>query len=195
MSNEEMANNDAQSRLKGFIIGAIGSLAGLMAMRFYWQKIAPQVQQKVNLGGTDAYPDEIDLDDISQVERQPDPEESSTAVVGSTLYEQAIGAPPPTDETREQLSYLTHWGYGLLQGGLYGAARAGDASTRGLDWRGGAAHAIGLWLMGDETAVPMLGLQQGPTAVSPASHLNRLGAHLAYGLATAAAAQILRRLL
>jgi len=64
-----------------------------------------------------------------------------------------------------------------------------------LDILGGPAYAAGLWLLGDELVVPMLGLQSGPTAVPPVQHANRLGAHLAYGLATGVATGLLRRLL
>lgn len=190
-----MSFHDTENRWKGFIIGAAGSVAGLMAMRWYWEKIAPTVKERVNLGGTDAYPENVDLDDISQVERHPDPDESSTAVVGSMAYEQVTGSEPETEETRTMLSYLAHWGYGMLQGGLYGAARAANGTDKGLDLSGGAAHGFGLWLLGDEVTVPLLGLQEGPSAVSPVGHINRLGAHLAYGLATAATTQILRRML
>ena len=90
------------------------------------------------------------------------------------------------------LSELVHWGYGLLQGGLYGAARA---SARGLDLEGGVVYAGLLWLIGDELAVPLLGLQGGPTAATPMQHVNRLGAHVAYGLGTAAVTQTLKHLL
>ena len=190
-----MNHNGTDNRWKGFIVGALGSVAGLMAMRFYWERIASPLKEKIDLGGTDAYPENVDLDNISQVERQPDPDESPTAVVGSLAYERVTGNEPETDETRTTLSNLTHWGYGILQGGLYGAARAANGTDKGLDLSGGAAHGVGLWLLGDEVTVPLLGLQEGPTAVSPAGHINRLGAHLAYGLATAATTQILRRIL
>lgn len=190
-----MTHDRSGNRWKGFIIGALGSMAGLVAMRWYWQYVAPTLKEKVDLGGTDVYPENMDLDDISQVERHPDPEESPTAVLGSMAYERVTGSEPETEETRTALSNLTHWGYGILQGGLYGAARAANGTNKGLDLGGGAAHAFGLWLLGDETAVPLLGLQEGPTAVSPVGHLNRLGAHLVYGLATAATTQILRRIL
>ncbi|MBK8905013.1 MAG: hypothetical protein IPM53_27785 [Anaerolineaceae bacterium] len=190
-----MDRNGTGNRWKGFIIGAVGSVAGLMAMRWYWENVAPSLNEKVDLGGTDVYPENLDLDDISQVERHPDPEESPTAVLGSMAYERVTGSEPETKETRTALSNLVHWGYGILQGGLYGAARAANGTNKGLDLSGGAAHGLGLWLLGDEVTVPMLGLQEGPTAVSPTGHLNRLGAHLAYGLATAATTQILRRIL
>jgi len=190
-----MKYHDTGNRWKGFVIGAMGSVAGLLAMRWYWAQVAPAVQENVDLGGTDVYPENLDLDDISQVEREPDPDESATAVLGSLAYERVTGSEPETEETRTALSYLTHWGYGMLQGGLYGAARAANGTDKGLDLGGGVAHGLGLWLLGDEVTVPLLGLQEGPTAVAPAGHLNRLGAHLAYGLATAATTQLLRRIL
>jgi len=189
-----MFNDHSPNRWKGFLIGAIGSVAGLMAMRLYWQLVAPKLREKVDLGGTNAYPQDADLDNISMVDRKPDSDESATAVVGNIAY-QAVTHEEPSEETSSKLSNLTHWGYGILQGGLYGAARAANGADKGLDLRGGAAHALGLWLLGDEVTVPMLGLQEGPTAVSPTDHLNRLGAHLAYGLATAATTQILNRVI
>lgn len=190
-----MSQHEEQNRWKGFLMGIIGGVAGLLAMRAYWQQAAPKVRRNVDLGGTDAYPDQLALDDISQVDRDPNAEESPTAVLGSKVYEVITDHAPETEEVRTTLSYLTHWGYGLMQGGLYGAARAADGKGRGLDLRGGASHGFGLWLMGDEITVPMLGLQTGPTAVSPTTHINRLGAHLVYGVTTAAVTQLLLRLL
>ncbi len=90
---------------------------------------------------------------------------------------------------------MIHWLYGMVQGGMYGAMRGTNSKTHGLDLTGGAAFATGLWLLGDELAVPMLGLQGGPTTVTPADHVNRLGAHLAYGLATTAITRVLNRML
>ena len=75
-----------------------------------------------------------------------------------------------------------------MMGGLYGLARSRTATP---DAAGGAAFGTALWLFGDEFAVPLLGLAQGPTAFPVRQHLHRLGAHLAYGLATAAATQAL----
>lgn len=186
--------NDA-NRVKGFLIGTLGSVAGLLAMRYYWELVAPKLRNNIDLGGTDAYPDNLDWDDISVVNRQPDEDESPTAVVGSKVYQAITGLPPDTEKTEETLSNITHWGYGMLQGGLYGATRAANSTDKGLDVAGGASFGLGLWLLGDEVAVPMLGLQGGPTSVSPTTHINRLGAHLVYGVATAVTTQLLHRIL
>jgi hypothetical protein len=183
------------NRWRGFFIGMAGSLAGLMAMRAYWQYVAPKIEETVDLGGKNAYPQQADLDNISVVGQQHKEEESSTAALGRMLYQTLTGKEPRSKETKELLSYLVHWGYGLLQGGMYGAMRGANdrGKKHGLDLMGGTAFATGLWLLGDEVAVPMLGLQEGPTAVSPTAHINRLGAHLAYGLATATTTRLLSK--
>lgn len=182
-----MSNNDQVSYKKSMITGLVGSVAGLMAMRLYWQKVAPLVNERIN----DEPLASGQLDDISLVGKQYEKGESSTEALGRMAYEKVVGE-EPDDSTKEMLSYAVHWLFGLLQGGTYGSLRA---KAPGIDILGGLLFGMALWLFGDETAVPALGLQKGPTAVSPAQHVNRLGAHLAYGLGTAAAAQLLRRLL
>jgi hypothetical protein len=184
----------SDNRWKGFIIGVIGSAAGLFAMKQYWQFVAPMVNEQKMLKGTDVYPESLNLNDIALTEKQYKEDESSTAALGRMAYRTITGKEPRSKETKEMLSYMTHWAYGLLQGGLYGAFR-GNNGNHLLDLRGGMAHGACLWLLGDEAAVPALGLQSGPTAVSPAGHINRLGAHLAYGITTAANTQVLNKIL
>lgn len=184
----------SDNRWKGFVVGVIGSAAGLFAMKKYWQHVAPKVEEQKVLADTSVYPENLNLDDVALKEKQYKEDESSTAALGRLAYKTITGKEPRSKETKEMLSYLTHWAYGLLQGGFYGAFR-GKNGSHWLDLRGGMAHGAGLWLLGDETAVPALGLQSGPTAVSPAGHINRLGAHLAYGITTAATTQLLNKIL
>jgi hypothetical protein len=180
-----------QNRWQGFVAGMIGGVAGLLAMRYYWDEIAPLLipEEREEPGKT--YPASLDLDDISLVGRQYRQDESSTATVGRLLYQRVTGSEPQA-ETKALLSQLVHWGYGILQGGLYGFLYTPDA---GLDPTDGLIYGSGLWLFGDELAVPLLGLQSGPTTVPPDKHLNSLGAHLAYGLATALTTHLVRRLI
>jgi len=178
---------------KGLILGALGSAAGLLGMRLYWQWLAPQVRGRA--------PEELNrlpegetadqLKDISLIGRQYRDDESATAAAGRILYEKVTGAEPPDLETRTRLSYWVHWSYGIMQGALYGALRR---NATWPDLVGGLVYATGLWLIGDELAAPVLGLQDGPAGVEPITHLNRLGAHWAYGAGTALATQTLLRL-
>ena len=56
----------------------------------------------------------------------------------------------PDKETKEELSYAVHYGYGILQGGVYGLSRTGRDD---VDLTGGLLFGTGLWLFGDELAV------------------------------------------
>lgn len=185
-------SGDDPDRWRGFVFGLLGSVAGLMAMDAYWKYVASQLtpeegSSKAQNGNDQSH----SLDNISLVGKYYREEESSTEALGRLIYESLTGYTPRAPETKEVLSYLVHWGYGMFQGGMYGALRS---RARGLDPKGGLLYGAGLWLLGDEVAVPALGLQGGPTTVSNVQHLHRLGAHLAYGLGTATATQLLHRL-
>lgn len=173
---------------KGAVVGVLGGAAGLLAMRLYWQYAAPRVNK---LGGQDQDGDGGEHS-ISLVGQQHKKDESSTAALGRLAYHALSGKDPQSDETKTLLSYLVHWGYGLLQGGVYGALRGGVGAP---DLAGGALFGAGLWLFGDELMAPLLGLQAGPGASPPLGHVNRLGAHLSYGLGTALVTQLLDEML
>ena len=183
-------NHCKSNRWQGFILGLAGSVAGLLAMGLYWRYIAPLLTNEENEKNSKSQ--SKPLDDISLIGKNYKKGESSTAALGRLIYRQITGAAPKSAEAKTILSNLVHWGYGLLQGGLYGLWRS---SASGLDPQGGLLYGTVLWLLGDELAVPLLGLQSGPTAAPPMQHLNRLGAHWAYGLGTAVVTQMLRRLL
>ena len=193
-----MSKRNSPNRWQAAVVGILGGAAGLLSMSMYWRYVAPRLEvlaPSVGPANKEKQPTEDKpgaLDDISIPGKLYQPDESSTAALGRIIYTGLAGDPPRAKETRNMLSELVHWGYGLLQGGLYGAARA---SARGLDLEGGVVYAGLLWLIGDELAVPLLGLQGGPTAATPMQHVNRLGAHMAYGLGTAAVTQTLKHLL
>jgi len=174
-------------RVKGLLVGFLGGAAGVLAMGAYWGLVTAggrRDPRKQTAGPSHAH------DSISLVGRQHKRDESSTAAVGRLAYEAVTGGEPSGDQ-EETLSNAVHWGFGTLQGGLYGAARAGSGWP---DLMGGAAFGTLVWLSADELGVPILGLSEGPTAYPAAQHAHRLGAHLAYGVTVAAVTQALRRL-
>lgn len=175
-----------------FVIGVGGSLGGLLAMRLYWQYVAPYLQSEEDERQTplQSPPESASLDDVALVGKQYEEGESATAALGRIAYESLTGQAPDA-QTQEQLSNLIHWLFGLIQGGFYGVLES--AKREGGPLRG-LLFGAGLWLFGDELTVPALGLQKGPTAVSPAGHINRLGAHLSFGLGTAISTRLLRAL-
>jgi hypothetical protein len=177
------------NRWQGFVVGIAGGAVGTVVMGGYWKAVTalagtdPRAQTRA--GGP--HP----LDDISLVGRHHGEEESSTAAMGRIAYRGIAGQDPSSDETKSLLSYLVHYGYGSLQGGVYGALSDGGG---GREVSEGAAFGTGMWLLGDELAVSLLGLADGPGKYPLGQHAARWGAHVAYGLAAAATTATLRRL-
>ena len=178
------------NRWKGLVLGSFAGLAGAMAMSYYWKTVINTIGYDPRKK-SDEHNESQPLDDISLVGKNYEPGESSTDAMGRIIYTQFKGQPPQSEETKTALSYIIHWLISMFASGLYGAIR-GEASL--LDMSGGLGLATGLWLFGDELAVPMLGLAGGPTAYSTELHVYSYGAHVAYGLASAAATQILYRI-
>ncbi len=172
--------------LKNVLLGAVGGAAGTAAMSLYWTAAKQLTGQDPRALTSEGGPHTLDTMSATGGQHHKQ-SESSTAAMGRQAYEAATGE-EPSKETKSDLSYTVHWSYGALMGGLYGALRG---RRDGLDAPGGLAFGTALWLLGDELAVPLLGLAQGPTAFPPAQHAHRLGAHWTYGLAAAATTQAL----
>ncbi len=168
------------SLLKNAALGAVGGLAGTYAMQMYWQGASAVAGEDPRQWTNEGPPHTLDEMDVAGQHHKED--ESSTAAAGREAYEAATGE-EPSDDTKSELSYAVHWGYGTAMGALYGVLSGG---RDGAGVANGLVFGTALWLLGDELAVPLLGLSQGATAYPPAQHANRLGAHLAYGLALAA---------
>ncbi len=182
-----MAQNN---RWKGLLVGVAGSVGGLLAMRAYWQYLAPEVNKRLTVAENPQQPSPSRSEtDFSLVGKQYQEGESAPAALGRMVYQRMNGREPRAKETKELLGSLVHWSYGLLQGGMYGSIRKGGGPFSGL------IYSSGLWLLGDEMVVPLLGLQAGPASSSLADHANRLGAHWAYGLGTGLTAKVLDEIL
>ncbi len=175
---------------KGFVLGLVAGTAGTVAMGGYWRVATAVVGEdpRAATRGEGPHP----LDDISLIGTHHEEEESSTAAIGRIVYERLAGQPPQEAETKSTLSYLVHYGYGALQGGLYGIP---TALRKGSTLVAGSAFGTGLWLFGDELMISLLGLAGGPGRYPLRQHLHRWGAHLTYGVTAAATLKLLRRLL
>ena len=178
------------NRWKGFVLGAVGGVAGVIAMRYYWKAVQSITgsDPRTESHGT---PDTDALDSLSLIGTHHQESESSTAAVGRIAYQFVTGKEPESRESKTTLSYLVHWILSMFMGGVYGAIRG---KVNVPDVTGGLALGVGLWLFGDELAFPLFGVARGPTAVPPVLHVHALGAHIPYGVVTAAATQLLHRL-
>ena len=93
-----------------------------------------------------------------------------------------------SDREKQIAGPAVHYAYGALIGALYGGmAELLPVVSAGLGMPFGTA----LWLLGDEIAVPALGLSKPPTEYPAEAHADALASHLVYGLTT----DLLRRTL
>lgn len=85
---------------------------------------------------------------------------------------------PLAQKRAEQIGAAMHYGFSVAAGAAYtGAAEKFPPLRFGR----GAAFGTVLWLVGDELAVSVAGLED-PLRAPAFSHLSALGAHLIYGL-------------
>lgn len=193
---DQPGRRQERDRWQDFTVGLVGGAVGVLAMDLFRQYVSPRIMPEDNGQGANGNTrggqsgSERHQASLSLVGQHHQPDESATAALGRMAYH-AVADRNPDKATKSELSNLVHWSYGILHGGLYGAVRPAVA---GGDLLGGALFGAGLWLLADELAVPLLGLQDGPDAAPPTTHLNRLALHLAYGMATAATTQLLKKL-
>ncbi|AIZ46700.1 hypothetical protein QR90_14120 [Deinococcus radiopugnans] len=173
---------------RNIVIGLVGGAVGTLAMGQYWTRVAPLLQDDEGESSGDHKPTP-DRHSIAPLGQLHAPGESSTAALGRLAYEAAEGHTPKKEGTRTALSEGIHWGMGVLNGGLYGALAGPREPLKA------AIFGVGLWALMDEGLVPLMGLQDGPGGSTPRGHINRLGAHLAYGLGLGLTALALDRML
>jgi hypothetical protein len=176
------------SLLEDIVIGTIGGLAGTLAMQAYWKTVTkvsgedPRTKTRKTNGQTTS---------IALLGTHHKESESSTEALARLGYE-ALEHEEPAEPKKQQLSQWVHWTYGAAQGAIY------DAISRrvpGPRWAQGLAWGGAMWLLGDELAVPALGLAEGPKKYPAGQHAHRLGAHLTYGVAAAFTTGALHRML
>ncbi len=114
-------NHTEPNLWKGFILGAAGSVAGVIAMAYYWKGASALSGGDPRKQSGNAQPKS--LDSISLIGQHHEENESSTAAVGRIAYQLITGKEPESQETRAMLSYLVHWAFSTLAGGGYGAIR------------------------------------------------------------------------
>ncbi len=169
--------NILQSALKVVVVGG----AGLAAMELVRRATASSVKQKPP-EPMDVFPTARTMS-LYGVHHRPD--ESATDALGRIAYEKLTGK-SPSGSTKRALSWAVHIGYGLVVASLFVVLRRHPRVLRD-----GFLFGAGLWLFGDELAVPLLGLADKPTAYHPTRHAQSFAEHVGFGLTTAAATRAL----
>jgi putative membrane protein len=143
---------------KGLIAGAIGGLAASWIMT--------QFQAAVSRA----------------LEGQPDPHkgegEDATVKTASAISSKVLDHELSPEE-KKTAGPLVHYAYGAGIGAVYGGLTQKYGTTKSGF---GSAYGAAAWALGDEVAVPALGLGKKPTETPVAKHVQALAAHLVYGV-------------
>lgn len=161
------------SAAKSLLAGFAGGIAGAWAMRRFsaaWRK----------LGGPSRAP---------QGEPYSSQEWESAAGAAEFLAEIFLGRRLLPGEKRRGAAAV-HYAVGGLAGAGYALAARPCPALRAAS---GAGFGFAFWLLGDELAIPRLGLSASPSRYSLPMQVNSLGEHLVYGLTAEQVRRALQR--
>lgn len=114
----------------------------------------------------------------AKVASPPSEGPTATEEVADALSE-AVSGKRATKRARRTLANIVHYATGALFGGVYGLV---GGIVPGLTAGRGALFAGTTWMLGDEIAVPRLGLGPKPQETEAQAHAFGLASHLVFGL-------------
>lgn len=150
------------SAAKSLLAGFAGGIAGAWAMRRFsaaWRRC----------GGPSCAP---------PGEPYSSQEWESAARAAELLTRSVLGRGLSPDEKRRGAAAV-HYAIGGLAGAGYALAARPYPALRAAS---GAGFGFAFWLLGDELAIPRMGLSAPPSRYSLPMQVNSLGEHLVYGL-------------
>jgi uncharacterized membrane protein YagU involved in acid resistance len=175
VKSEETCGRDLR---KGILAGVVGGLIGTIVMTEF-QNAWTTASQKLKKGDSGRQSGS-DQDEQSQQEK-----ESATMKAAGKLGK-VVGY-RLSYEQKKKLGMVVHYGFGTLQGAVYGSSLEVADNCGGL--AAGLVFGAALFVLADEVAVPAFGLSDKPSEIPLSSHLYGLAAHLVYGIS----AEIARR--
>jgi putative membrane protein len=179
---EQFSPNRDAVLWKGLLAGLGAGFAATAAMTVFqlsWSRIQHKIEQ------TAAHKPE------NSSENEGSGEGSSTVKLANAVSQTVVHR-PLTDEEKEPASYVVHFAFGTLMGGLYGisseylpVAKLGH----------GLFHGIALWAGADALAIPALGFSRPVNERSPVELTYEILAHAVYGVSSESTRNIIRGLL
>ena len=164
---------DAQAILRNGALGIAGGLAASLAMNLFQSGWSAASKRLNPADGGDA----------------GGGDEPSTVKAADRVAQATTGKPVPGDQ-REAAGQATHYGFGALLGGLYGAtATVYPAVRTGF----GAPFGAAVWAVADEVAVPAAGLSEPPTRTPVSTQVYALASHLLFGAVLEGSQLLLQR--
>ena len=189
ISARQTAMNTEPDVLKGVVAGTIGGVVASWVMDEFqavWIKATEPIQYSQGNGSNESS-SSIQGKEQSQAEGE---EQQPATVKAAEMISEKIFGHQLAKEKRKIAGVAVHYATGAASGAIYGAAaEVAPNVTVGA----GIPFGTAVWLVVDETAVPLLGLSKGPTAYSLSTHIYALASHLVYGLTTDMTRRVLRR--
>jgi len=166
--------NTERHVLKGLVAGTVGGLVASWVMEEFqtaWTKAAEARQHSQGDGP------------------EGEQQEPATVKAAEMISEKILGH-QLAKEKKDIAGAAVHYATGGASGAIYGAAaELAPHLTAGA----GIPFGTAVWLLVDETAVPLLGLSKGPTEYPLSTHIYALASHFVYGLTTDITRRVLRR--
>jgi putative membrane protein len=176
-----------RSIVDGMLAGAVGGLAGALAMN--------QVQRAAAVAGGGREAPDATIG-APRTGRGPQPAQAlgnasddATARVAGIAASTA-GYPLTTPKSRQVAGEFVHLAFGAITGAVYGAAVELDPR---VSLGAGVPFGAAVWALADEAMIPALGLKRSPGATSRGLHAYSLTSHLVYGATTEFVRGTLRR--
>ena len=167
------------SVVRGALAGAVGGLAGTLAMNYaqrLWTLAADGEPPQSAAGPHDAR-------DWQERSEHQNSNELAAQAVASTVLDRRLHGP----ELAVGAAFA-HFTFGAAVGALHGALVEPHRRQR----RTGMALGIALWAVADEIAMPLLKLSR-PTVERPFEmHAQAFAAHLVYGIVTEKVRRVMR---
>jgi putative membrane protein len=169
---------------KGLVAGLAGGLAATVAMTQFqnaWMKATEKIKGDGRNQG----------ENNKGHSEDPQAEDATMKAAGKVAN---IAGYQLSHDQKKKASPLVHYGFGTAMGALYGLAMESRTLRKRQPLLAGAGFGTGVFLFGDEMAVPALGLS-GQSESSVATHLYGLASHLVYGVTAEGVRRLTRRVL
>ncbi|HEY7307588.1 MAG TPA: DUF1440 domain-containing protein [Bryobacteraceae bacterium] len=160
-----MRVEDRHNLWKGFLAGAIGGLAGSLAMSRFHALIAPKPQS-------------------SSASGKEDSTVLAAAAISRAVFHHELSA-----GQRKLAAPGMHYGFGASMGSIYGMLVEALPPAY-LGW--GLPFGVAVWLGAHVITVPALGLSEPVTQSAAAAEAAEFGGHLAYGAVVEGLRRVLR---
>jgi putative membrane protein len=181
--------------MRGMAAGLLAGAAASWVMNQFQQVRAmnpPQPQggsgRSSGGSGVQSQSDQGQQGEDTGMHASSDLDENATVQTAQRISQQVLHR-NLTESEKQIAGPAVHYAYGSLVGALYGGmAELLPVTAAGL----GLPFGFALWVLGDEIAIPALGLGKQPMEYSPEVHADALAAHFMYGATTDVVRRFLR---